>query len=207
MSRIDVPRGATRSRWSLIGIAALFVVPVLISWVMFRTMDLWWSGDTRNYGDLITPARPIELGGLQAEAGGEPFDSSFLRGRWTLIVLAAKPQDLPTRESLYLTRQVRTALEKDQERVQRVLILEASPEPAIRDELVRIDPGLMVTVASAGSLAKIRRELAPDTDAAGEGSVYVVDPLGNLMMRYPAGADGKLMLKDLRRLLKVSQIG
>jgi hypothetical protein len=87
------------------------------------------------------------------------------------------------------------------------LVLSKWPPPAVRVELARIDPELVVATASAESLARIREELAPGAGEAARDSVYLVDPLGNLMMRYPEGADGKRMLKDLRRLLKVSQIG
>jgi len=206
MARNDAPRRRVLSRWSLIGLVLLFVGPVLLSWVMFQTQDLWWSGTTGNYGELITPARPVQLPGLQTY-DGEVFDGTYLRGRWTMVILAEKPQDAGSRESLYTTRQVRTALEKDQERVQRLLVLEKPPSPELRDELGRIDPELIVTVAPEKGLAPIRKELSPSGSSANDGVVYLIDPLGNLMMRYPAGFEGKRMLKDLRRLLKVSQIG
>jgi cytochrome oxidase Cu insertion factor (SCO1/SenC/PrrC family) len=206
MARTDAPQGVARSRWTLVGVGVLFVAPVLLAWVAFQTRNLWWSGATGNYGELITPARPVQLVGLQTY-DREPLDWTSLRGRWTLVILTTQPGDASCRQSLYTTRQVRTALERNQARVQRLLVLEKLPAPAVRDELGRIDPDLIVTVAPGESLARIRRELAPGTGSAGEGSVYLVDPLGNLMMHYPAGADGKRMLKDLRRLLKVSQIG
>jgi cytochrome oxidase Cu insertion factor (SCO1/SenC/PrrC family) len=210
MARTDAPEGVARSRWTLVGvvvgIGVLFVAPVLLAWVAFQTRNLWWSGATGNYGELITPARPVQLVGLQTY-DREPLDWTSLRGRWTLVILATQPGDASCRQSLYTTRQVWAALERNQGRVQRLLVLEKLPVPAVRDELGRIDPDLIVTVAPGENLARIRRELAPGTGSAGEGSVYLVDPLGNLMMHYPAGADGKRMLKDLRRLLKVSQIG
>jgi len=206
MTRSEAPQGAVRSRWTLVGVGFLFVLPVLLAWAAFQTQDLWWSGATGNYGELITPARPVQLVGLK-DFDREPVDGSLLRGRWTLVILAAELGDASCRQSLYTTRQVRAALEKDQGRVQRLLVLEKLPASTVRNELGRIDPGLIVTIAPGESLARIRRELSPGSGSVEEGSVYLIDPLGNLMMRYPVGADGKLMLKDLRRLLKVSQIG
>jgi hypothetical protein len=206
VARTEAGREIARSRWTLIGVAALFVGPLLLAWMLFETRDLWWSGATGNYGELVMPARPVELAGLETFAH-DPVDRKLLQGRWTLVILADDPRDAACRESLYLTRQVRTALGKEQSRVQRLLVLAKWPPAAVRAELTRIDPALVVATASADSLARIREELALGADEAARGFVYLVDPLGNLMMRYPEGADGKRMLKDLRRLLKVSQIG
>jgi hypothetical protein len=206
VARTEEARDIARSRWTLVGVGALFVGPLLLAWMLFGTRELWWSGATGNYGELVTPARPVQLRGL-ATFTHDPLDERLLQGHWTLVILGHDPRDARCRESLYITRQVRTALEKDQSRIQRLLVLTKWPPAAVRAELARIDPALVVATASAGSLARIREELAPGTDEAVQGFVYLVDPLGNLMMRYPEGADGKRMLKDLRRLLKVSQIG
>jgi hypothetical protein len=184
----------------------LFVAPILLAWMLFQTRDLWWSGAGGNYGELVTPARPVQLGGLETVAQ-EPLNGELLQGRWTLVILADDPSDAICRESLYITRQVRVALDKDKTRVQRLLVLWKRPPAAVLEELRRVDPGLIVATAAAASLARIREEFAPGTEHEVLRFLYVVDPLGNLMMRYPAGANGKRMLKDLRRLLKVSQIG
>jgi cytochrome oxidase Cu insertion factor (SCO1/SenC/PrrC family) len=108
---------------------------------------------------------------------------------------------------LYQIRQVRTALGKETERLQRIYLLAEVPrDPARLEALHSLHPDLLLAVlASPETVAQF-----PDADAATLWSgqqLYVVDPLGNLMMRYGATQEPKDILTDLKRLLRLSHIG
>jgi hypothetical protein len=108
--------------------------------------------------------------------------------------------DADCAQQLYLTRQVRIAQGKEQSRIERLWVLTdpTSPDPA----LLREHPGLFVWRPDDAVFAD---QFPADQDRSAH--IYLVDPLGNLMMRFPAAVDPKRMMKDLKLLLKASQIG
>jgi hypothetical protein len=142
----------------------------------------WSPGAPANYGELLAP-RPVP--GLEA-----------LRGKWVLISFDSAACDAYCEKKLYFMRQVRRAQGKRMDRVERLWVLTDGqaprPELAAGIEGTRIDKG-----------AKLAREF-PGNAAD---HIYVVDPLGNLMMRFPRDPDPAKMVKDLERLLKYSRFG
>ena len=144
----------------------------------------WGVGSQANYGELLQP-RPL---------AGAPFDR--LRGRWLLVAFDAAACDAWCEKKLYYLRQLRRAQGKDMEKVERVWFLTDGGQP--RAELAQAFEGTIVERAGASSQA-FPGNLADH--------IYLVDPLGNLMMRYPRDADPSRMLKDLQRLLKVARTG
>jgi hypothetical protein len=176
---------ARRGRVKLAALALFFAAPVALAWLAYR-LD-WAPGTTSNYGELIAPPRP--LGGAALEA---------LRGKWVLVTFDAAACDAYCERKLYFMRQVRRAQGKDQDRVERLWALTDAGAP--RAQLLAAIEG--TRIARAG-------ELPAQFPAAGAlaDHIYVVDPLGNLMMRYPREPDPSRMLKDLQRLLKVSRVG
>lgn len=182
-----------RGQIKLLLILAMFVAPFALADLAFR----YWKPDSfNNYGELVqaTEFRPT---GLQA-GDGAPFDLSALRGKWVLLLVQAGECDATCRQNLYLMRQVRQATGREQGRIERLLIAER-PLPA---ELAAQHAGL--GQARHRELNALTAQLP-----AGEafGRIYLVDPLGRLVLRYPQTADGSRMLKDVQRLLKYSQIG
>lgn len=142
----------------------------------------WGTGSPGNYGELIPP-RPLS---------GAPFDE--LRGKWVLVSFDADACDAYCERKLYFMRQVRTAQGKDQARVERLWILAAADTP--RAELAAAIEGTRIAATGV--------EGFPGNPVD---HIYLVDPLGNLMMRFPRDPDPSRMLKDLQRLLKYSRIG
>jgi hypothetical protein len=138
----------------------------------------WTPGTPSNYGELLTPPKPV--------AGLEP-----LRGKWVLVMFDAGACDAYCEKKLYYMRQVRRAQGKDMDRVERLWVITDGGKP--RHEIL---PGIEGTrIFSEPSLA-----------VAFGGSVshhiYLVDPQGNLMMRFPHDPHPSGMIKDLQRLLK-----
>jgi cytochrome oxidase Cu insertion factor (SCO1/SenC/PrrC family) len=183
------------SRQTLLLIAAVCVVPVVASYLAFY---VWTPAKSTNYGALLEP-RPVVQEALSA-VDGKAFSPGHLRGRWILVYAGASACDESCRQTLYYMRQVRTALGKEMDRVERVWLLTDAGRPD--DALLKQHPGLHVIRAERSAvLAQL------DASAGAPGSVVTIDPLGNLMMRFPANLEPKRMLKDLERLLKASRIG
>jgi hypothetical protein len=176
-------------------ILALCAAPTLAAWLAYFV----WQPQTRtNYGELIEP-HPLSDPELHRLDGGS-FRLSELRGKWVLLQVDSADCSDRCRKKLVYMRQARLALGKDADRVERVWLLDDAgvPDPA----LLRDDGRLHVVRAPGRSLID---ELPSSGSPAGY--IFVVDPLGSLMLRFPGNPDAPRMLKDLARLLKVSRIG
>jgi len=181
----------------LLLLAAVFVLPFAIG------TGLFWSGwrpaKFANHGELLQPARALPDDGLR-DVEGHPLPTAELRGKWLLLRVAHAPCDATCENELQQIQQVHIALNKEQSRVRRVFISggEASSLAALRRSfpnltLARLEPDVE-HAAWQGVFTGSGREL------------YLVDPLGNVMMRYADPADLRGVLKDLERLLKYSWI-
>lgn len=173
-----------QKRLTLLLILAVFALPPLAAWLAHR----WWQ-PTRfsNYGELIEPTsfQPADL----KTPAGAPFALSALAGRWVMVQIAGTDCDAVCARSLYLAHQAHVAQGPDQERIRRLLLARANvPVSGVGAE------GLEVAVQTG----------AETLPAPG---LYLLDPRGRLMMRYPQPPDGKGLIKDLHRLLKASRIG
>lgn len=187
-----------RSRTSLVMLAAIAVVPLLTACVIFFFFPSLTPEGTTNEGNLIDP--PISM----AARDGEP--ELTVPGKWTLVVVAGHDCGDACERALYLSRQVNIALGKDAERVQRTLILADEEMSAALDDLLETGyPQLAVRVPGSETALDVFRRVAGTSDLAGY--VFVADPNGNLMLYYTPSNDGEQMLKDLKHLLRLSNIG
>jgi hypothetical protein len=168
------------ARLKLAALVAVCAAPFVLGWLAYEYR--WISGPTANYGELLPP-RP--LAGPLAP----------LRGKWVLVTFDAAACDASCEKKLYIVRQVRRAQGKDSERMERLWLLTDGGKP--RTELLAATDGSHVAAADAELLKAF-----PDAE-----HIYLVDPLGNLMMRFPADADPSRLIKDLQRLLKYSRFG
>jgi hypothetical protein len=189
-----------RQRRLLIGLALLFFAPLALAFYLYYGHGAWHPGGRVNAGDLVQPARPLPALALPLLETGNT-DPNFLKRKWTLLHVEAGACTDACRVRLYDTRQVRLALDRDMNRVQRVLI--AGEGCCDAKFLHEQHPDLIAIRATAAAAPLLA--LLPVT--APGAPVYLIDPLGNLMMLYPAGARPKGMLEDLKRLLRLSSIG
>ena len=139
----------------------------------------WSPGRPGNYGELIEP-QTVSLESVAA-----------LRGKWVLVSADAAACDAYCEKKLYFMRQVRRAQGKDMERIERLWLVSGAGAP--RAELLAAIEGTRV--------------VALEDPAFSREHIYLVDPLGNLMLRFPRDPDPKRIIKDLNRLLKYSRIG
>ena len=172
-----------RSRLTLWLIVAACAAPMIASYVAYY---VWRPSGHVNYGELIAP-RPL---------AGPPFDA--LRGKWVLVSFDAAACDAYCEKKLYILRQVRTAQHKNMGRVERLWLLTDARKP--RAALIAAIEGTRIAATTDSPAAKEFPGNITD-------HIYLVDPNGNLMMRFPRDADPSKLLKDLERLLRLSQIG
>jgi cytochrome oxidase Cu insertion factor (SCO1/SenC/PrrC family) len=190
----DAAPPARRSRATLWLVIALAAAPVAASYLLYYFLP---PARTVNYGELIEP-RPLPDAPL-ALADGSPFRLSQLRGKWVLVSLDSGRCDAQCDRKLLYMRQLRLTQGKERERVERAwLILDGiAPSAGVIDSY----PGTWA-VRADGDLAG----LFPAPGKASD-HIYVIDPLGNVMMRFPRDPEPRGMIKDLQRLLKASQVG
>jgi cytochrome oxidase Cu insertion factor (SCO1/SenC/PrrC family) len=184
-----------RSLKSLWLIAALTAAPVVASYLVYY---FWQPDRAANYGELLEP-RPLPDPQL-ALADGTPFLLSQIRGKWVLVTVDAGGCDASCDRKLLYLRQLRLTQGKNRERVERVWLISDAAAP--RAEAAAAYQGTWLVRATAAELLGA----FPATGAVSD-HIYLVDPLGNLMLRFPREPEPRLMIKDLARLLKASQIG
>lgn len=199
------PAGPVRSRtqiWILIGV---FFAPLLVSFVLYYGLDGWRPSGNTNNGELVQPPKPVPEVALTTREGAQ-HAADLLRGKWTLVYVGSGDCDARCREALTLMRQTRLALNDDMTRVQRLFLV--TKECCDDAYLGAEHAGLLIALLDddAKSVESVFADATPEP-LAEAGRIYIVDPLGNLMMSYPRDAEPKGLLKDLKKLLKFSHIG
>ncbi len=154
-----------------------------------------------NYGELVEPQRALPAASALplADLQGGAVDPATLRGQWLLVVVAGGACDATCERQLYLQRQLREALGREKERVDRVWLIDDAVPP--RAALLPALQGATVLRAPREALAAW---LAPAAGQPLGAHFYVVDPLGNWMMRMPAPSDAARVKRDLDKLLRGS---
>lgn len=152
---------------------------------------------TVNYGELI------EVKALQGAAtnlsDNTIFRSRQLRGQWTLLTIDSGECDQHCQKKLYLMRQVRLAQHTEKDRVERVWLINDDIQPDA--EIMHQYEGTRLVLAKGRTLLEEFPAVESQLD-----HIYVIDPMGNLMMRYPRDPEPKKMVDDIKRLLKLSHM-
>jgi cytochrome oxidase Cu insertion factor (SCO1/SenC/PrrC family) len=186
-------------------IVAVFLIPLVAAYLYYLYRPV---GESGNYGTLVEPPRPLQEFRM-TDLEGNPAGLDALKGKWTLLYVGGTECGEPCRQGLFNIERVRLTQGDEMERVQSLYLAPASLDSRVIEERLVEYEGLRGYTIAPGEL----EAMAPGFDwagATGPGEaerVYVIDPLGNLMMFYPGGAEPTGMKKDLKRLLKVSQIG
>lgn len=195
-----------KGRRQLVLLVVLFMVPPIGAWIAWSVMGQHGVAATTNAGQLISPARPLTTAGLR-NAQGEALDATQLQGRWTYVLFDdGRCASERCEQQLYLTRQTRLAMNKDVERVQRLLIVAGVPSSGLIEKLGEQHADLRWAMTGADARALLQAFTGEGFDPSGR-NFFLIDPLGNLMMAYDLDVPAKGLMKDLQKLLKVSQIG
>jgi hypothetical protein len=190
-----------KARRTLSLLAVVFLGPMVVAVVLYYTDFRWRPSGTTQHGVLYQPPRPLpDVAMAIVDAAG---GNATLRGKWTLIYIGPGDCQAPCRAALDAMRQVRRALGRDMDRVQRLYVVTAGT--ADTSFLTQEHSGIGIVADSRAA-----HDLAGQTgqaDQGGAGDIFLTDPLGNLVMRYPAGTTMKGIYGDLKHLLTVSTIG
>lgn len=207
MSDLPKPPSKFRRAMPLVLLVLACGLPMAAAWVFYLNPDLL-PEKRGNFGKLIEPPYPLRHIRLLT-AAGKDFRIEEVRGRWSLLWLTSQPCDSECGSYLHRMRNLRIALRENSAGLRSFAIpLTGSGT----DTWIKKETEFPDTILLTGSENELRDLAAQFATAAGLSAsrtdgFYLVDPLGNLMMRYDTNADFKGILKDLERLLKYSRVG
>ncbi len=196
MNAPQVPKRAGRRQLLVVG--SIFLVPLAAAFLLYYSAG--WRPSANAHGLLIEPPRTLEVAGVLL-ADGRTAPAGVFEGKWSLVH-PADVCDERTEALLDELARVRVALGKDESRVRRVLLHAGACSDVTFQSR---DADLLVLAATAPGGADFLAQFPPAADGAP--GIYVVDPHGNLMMSYPASGSARGLLKDMERLLRLSNIG
>lgn len=191
MTEQIINQNDTRSNTTLWILLSIFIVPMILAYGYFFFGD---RPSVSSNGELITPVIDIESFSLSGE-NGELLSREALTPKWRMYYFVGSSCDKSCEQSLYNIRQINVALGKNQDRVEHVIVHMGQPEAALLNLIQAEHQGAIRVYADKQNLP---------TEA---GYIYLMDPLGNVMMRFSEQLNPKLILKDINKLLKISRIG
>lgn len=188
-----------RGRWKLFAVIAVCASPLIFSYLTYYVIKP--EGRT-NYGDLLDPRlHPIPVLG-STTLDGKPAELDTYKGQWLMVQVDGSECLEPCQKKLINMRQLRLMQGKEMERIERVwLITDARP---IETMLIRQFDGTRLLRAK---LEAVRTWLPVEPGTTAADHIYLIDPMGNLMMRFPKDADPNKIKKDLSKVLRASSIG
>ncbi|MFM8863847.1 MAG: hypothetical protein ACKOFG_02805 [Limnohabitans sp.] len=194
---------AQRTRSGRIKMLVLLMVclaPVLASYFTYYVIRP--TGSTRNHGDLVQP--PVDMPQAQArDLQGKDVALQTLKGQWLIVAVAGGACDERCQNNLYFQRQLREAQGKDKDRIDRVwLVSDEVPVPA------QLLPALSQATVLRVAPETLQAWFRPAAGQALSDHLYLVDPMGNWMLRMPAPMDvekASQARRDLDRLMRASK--
>lgn len=205
--RIPGAGAVTRQRWMVVAIMSLPVIVIALSSL------LWWSVQrgyidlvgmlgTRNNGALLVPVKDIREIQLLDDKG-DPVDLTAGDRTWLMLIPGDAQCGEACRQTLWLTRQLHTALGRRALYLRRYYLTSEWPlDSEFAGYLASDQPKLTVLRAPAAALAALRRQA--EQNSAGEPVYYLVDKHGYIMMHYNAQHTGHQVIADLKFLMKQS---
>jgi len=185
-------------RWKLLAVLLVCAAPVIASYFTYYVIR---PEGRRNFGELVEPQRPLPAMATQT-LDGRSGELTALKGQWLLLSVAGGACDARCERNLYFQRQLRESLGQEKERLDRVWLV--SDEAPVREALRPALAASTVLRVAPGALAQW---LEPAAGQRLQDHLYLVDPMGNWMMRFPADMDAAAAAKakrDLDRLLRAS---
>ena len=177
---------------------AVFILPFTMA-VLLHFIDLKPSG--KSYGNLIQPPKSLQIPMLM-DVQGKAFKPEQWSKIWNIVTVDSTGCAVQCAERVHMLKQVHTSMNKEIDRVQRVLLVPTGMKSEVSSLLQKKYPDLIILAGTDQESVKFAAEFDVN-----KGNVFLVDPLGNLMMSYPDKFDPKGLYSDLKRLLKNSWAG
>jgi hypothetical protein len=194
----DAAQRTRRGRLRMLLVLLVCAAPVLASYLAYYVLRPALRG---NYAALIQPSRTLPALPLRSLAGS-PVDAAGLRGQWLLVVAGPAGCAGDCERRLYLQRQLREMLGRDRDRVDKAwFVTDSGPVPDALRAALGDDPALHVLRVPREALAAW---LEPEPGRALEDHLYLVDPMGEWMLRAPVQPDPARLKRDLDRLLRAA---
>ena len=189
----------------LILIVITFTSPLILSWYVFNYTNFLENRGMSNHGELIVPPRPIVDLSLIDPIKADRKES--LHGKWSMVYVTRSCDKLCV-DNVYRMRQIHIAMDKHSLRVQKVLLLTQQHANELSDLLVNYAGQQVINtdlIETNALLDKFR--LTSSDNPLEAGRIYIIDPLGNLMMSFEPDANPRDIMQDLKKLLRASRIG
>jgi hypothetical protein len=156
-----------------------------------------------NYSELIVPTRPIPSALPLTDLDGRPVRAESLKGQWLLVVVSGSACDRVCERHLWIQRQLRESLGRDSDRIDKVWLIDdgIAPRP---ETLAAVRSGGMPTSVLHVASDPLANWLTPMPESRLEAHMYIVDPMGDWMMRVPPDPDPARLKRDVERLLRAS---
>jgi len=187
-------------RVTLLVILTMFTLPLALAWMMNSGSIHYQSAATVNLGRLVSPAVPLDWSSVEPVASDSA--TAGLNGFWVILYAAPPICTAECLEAVTELRQVYRASGKDQARIRIALLVEPSISRDQIQELLAIEPGFrLVQDPSRSTIRTLAQVDDPSFPLGGQSTIYLVDPLGNIMMTYNGKSSPNRLSKDLKRLL------
>ena len=193
---LDQQAGTRRGRWRMLLVFLVCAAPVLASYFTYYVVR---PEVRRNYGDLIQPQRPMPVGLWGVDTVGQRVPLDTLKQQWLFVSVADSACDAQCERHLYLQRQLREGLGKEKDRLDWVWLRTGAS--GLSEPLAQATSRATVLHMAQADIASW---LQPEEGHALSDHLYVVDPMGHWMMRFPVDADPARMRRDLEKLLRAS---
>lgn len=202
MSELSQTQPQVRSKKTFYLLILVFILPFTMA-VLLHLFDLIPGG--KSYGNLIQPPKSLQIPVLK-EATGKAFNPEQWNKIWSVVTIDSTGCAAQCAAQLHMLKQVHTSMNKEIDRIQRVLLVPIAIEADAYNEIQKQYPDLIILAGADAEMAKFSAEFNAASGGA-ESNIFLVDPLGNLMMSYPDKFDPKGLRSDLTRLLKNSWAG
>ena len=195
----DAARRTANGRFKMLLVLAVCAAPVIASYLTYFVIRP--EGRT-NYSELVEPLRPIPADLPLTDLQGAPVRAETLKGQWLMVVVSGAACDAVCEKQLWVQRQLRETLGREKDRLDKVWLIDdaAAPRP---QTLAAIQTNTNATVLRVPARA-LSAWLQPAAGQALEAHMYIVDPLGNWMMRVPANPEPAKLKRDVEKLLRAS---
>lgn len=189
-----------QGRWMLILLVVFFSVPMVAVLMMYQYN---WHPQSRSHGDLVTPPRALQIPGKLMTVQGVYVEPELLKDKWSMVYVARQCAQA-CEERLYILRQLHASLAKDIRRAQRILIASSGNLQALHEKY----PDIVILNQPESEVAALRAQFdLQDASAGNDNRIYLIDPLGNLMMSFSDDVPAADIRKDLTRLMAYSWAG